>query len=96
MDLADARSMGRECPMCEVKVAIIGMGNCCSSLIQGIHYYRKTKSEDTTGLLTPAPAVSPIRVTRLGVTRVPQRSERDPYLRAKGREFERPVLRPSL
>ena len=27
----------------KVKVAIIGIGNCASSLIQGVHYYKKTK-----------------------------------------------------
>ena len=27
----------------KVKVAIIGVGNCASSLIQGVHYYKKTK-----------------------------------------------------
>jgi len=35
----------------QIKIAIIGIGNCASSLIQGIHYYSKNKS--TTGLLHP-------------------------------------------
>jgi len=26
-----------------INVAIIGIGNCCSSLVQGIHYYKKAK-----------------------------------------------------
>jgi len=30
----------------KVKVAIIGVGNCASSLIQGVHYYRKTEPND--------------------------------------------------
>ncbi len=34
-----------------VKVAIVGVGNCCSSLIQGIQYYRKTEGDDVVGLL---------------------------------------------
>jgi len=29
-----------------VKVAIIGVGNCASSLIQGVHYYRNTEPND--------------------------------------------------
>ena len=29
--------------MGKINVAIIGVGNCASSLVQGIHYYRKTK-----------------------------------------------------
>lgn len=28
----------------EVRVAIIGVGNCASSLVQGVHYYRKAKA----------------------------------------------------
>ena len=34
-----------------IKVAIIGVGNCASSLIQGIHYYRREKAEDAIGLM---------------------------------------------
>ena len=39
--------------MRRIKVAIAGVGNCASSLIQGIHYYRnstslpKTRMENT-------------------------------------------------
>jgi myo-inositol-1-phosphate synthase len=32
--------------MGEIKVAIIGVGNCASSLVQGVHYYRKAKREE--------------------------------------------------
>src|SRR3990172_4937567 len=34
------RSMG------EINVAIIGVGNCASSLVQGVQYYRKAKREE--------------------------------------------------
>ncbi len=34
-----------------IKVAIAGVGNCASSLVQGVEYYRKTGSEE--GLITP-------------------------------------------
>jgi len=34
-----------------IKVAIIGVGNCASSLIQGIHYYRREKADDAIGLM---------------------------------------------
>jgi len=27
----------------KIRVAIAGLGNCASALIQGIHYYRKRK-----------------------------------------------------
>jgi myo-inositol-1-phosphate synthase len=30
----------------KVRVAIIGVGNCASALVQGIHYYRDAKSDD--------------------------------------------------
>jgi len=34
-----------------IKIAIIGIGNCASSLIQGIHYYRNKGPEDAIGLM---------------------------------------------
>ena len=30
----------------KIKVAILGVGNCASSLVQGIDYYSKNKTED--------------------------------------------------
>ena len=37
--------------MSTVKIALVGLGNCASSLIQGINYYRGKSSEDATGLM---------------------------------------------
>ena len=37
--------------MGKIKIAIIGMGNCASSLIQGIHYYNNLDSENANGLI---------------------------------------------
>lgn len=37
--------------MSKIKIAIVGVGNCASSLIQGIHYYRDKTSEDIIGLM---------------------------------------------
>jgi myo-inositol-1-phosphate synthase len=37
--------------MSNIKVAIIGVGNCASSLIQGIHYYRGKVPDDAIGLM---------------------------------------------
>ena len=34
-----------------IKIAVIGVGNCASSLIQGIHYYRNKNGGDATGLM---------------------------------------------
>lgn len=34
-----------------IKIAIVGIGNCASSLIQGIHYYRGKNAEDAIGLM---------------------------------------------
>ncbi|MGD8731244.1 MAG: inositol-3-phosphate synthase, partial [Anaerolineales bacterium] len=30
----------------KVRVAIIGVGNCASALVQGVEYYKNAKSED--------------------------------------------------
>jgi myo-inositol-1-phosphate synthase len=39
----------------QIKIAIVGVGNCCSSLIQGLFYYRnvKNKREFIPGLMHP-------------------------------------------
>lgn len=29
--------------MGSINVALIGIGNCCSSLVQGVHFYKKAK-----------------------------------------------------
>src|SRR3954471_14285186 len=31
----------------KVRVAIIGVGNCASSLVQGVHYYRDAPEDET-------------------------------------------------
>ena len=37
--------------MSKIKVAVIGIGNCASSLIQGINYYRDKEEKDAIGLM---------------------------------------------
>ncbi len=37
--------------MGKIKIAIVGVGNCASSLIQGIHYYREKSPENAIGLM---------------------------------------------
>lgn len=37
--------------MSKIRIAIIGVGNCTSSLIQGIYYYRDKNEQDTIGLM---------------------------------------------
>ena len=37
--------------MAEIKIGIIGVGNCASSLVQGIHYYRDKQSDEAIGLM---------------------------------------------
>jgi len=39
--------------MNSIKLAIVGVGNCASSLLQGIEYYRTNTSKKTAGLLHP-------------------------------------------
>ena len=35
----------------KIKIALIGVGNCCSSLVQGIYYYRDKDPQDMIGLM---------------------------------------------
>ena len=35
----------------KIKVAIVGLGNCASSLIQGINYYRNRNQTDVPGVM---------------------------------------------
>jgi myo-inositol-1-phosphate synthase len=37
--------------MSKIKIAIAGIGNCASTIIQGIHYYKGKKQEDSVGLM---------------------------------------------
>ncbi len=39
--------------MSKIKTAIVGIGNCASSLIQGIHYYRDKDPAEAIGLMHP-------------------------------------------
>ncbi|MDM8544273.1 inositol-3-phosphate synthase [Desulfococcaceae bacterium HSG9] len=37
--------------MGNIKIAIVGVGNCASSLVQGIHFYRNKASDNVNGLM---------------------------------------------
>lgn len=37
--------------MREIRVAVVGVGNCFSALLQGIHYYRSKAAQDAIGLM---------------------------------------------
>lgn len=37
--------------MSKIKITIVGIGNCASSLIQGIHYYQRKSSDESIGLM---------------------------------------------
>jgi myo-inositol-1-phosphate synthase len=37
--------------MTKIRVGIVGVGNCASSLVQGVHYYRKQGEDDAIGLM---------------------------------------------
>jgi myo-inositol-1-phosphate synthase len=37
--------------MAKIKIAIVGVGNCASSLIQGIHYYKHKHPQEAIGLM---------------------------------------------
>lgn len=35
----------------KIKVAIVGVGNCASALIQGIYYYQRNQGQGVSGLM---------------------------------------------
>ena len=35
--------------MGSIRVAVVGVGNCASSLVQGVHYYRDADDGDANG-----------------------------------------------
>lgn len=37
--------------MDKIRIAVVGVGNCVSSLLQGVEYYRQKNSEDAVGLM---------------------------------------------
>jgi len=37
--------------MNKIKIAIVGIGNCASSLVQGIEYYKHKDAKDAIGLM---------------------------------------------
>ena len=37
--------------MSKIRIAVVGIGNCASSLIQGIEYYRHKKDDEHIGLM---------------------------------------------
>ncbi len=39
--------------MSKIRIAIAGVGNCASALVQGLEYYRSANSEDVSGLMHP-------------------------------------------
>ena len=48
--LPAARKLGKTSAMTDVRMAIVGVGNCASSLVQGLHRYREG-ANDQTGLM---------------------------------------------
>ena len=38
--------------MSKINVAVIGVGNCCSALVQGVHYYRTSSQRSSYGLMS--------------------------------------------
>ncbi len=37
--------------MDNIRIAIVGVGNCASSLVQGIYYYKEKDEDDPIGLM---------------------------------------------
>jgi myo-inositol-1-phosphate synthase len=52
--ITDKRSQTKVAKLSNIKVALIGVGNCASAFVQGLHYYGKLeKTDDCTGLRNP-------------------------------------------
>ena len=45
--------------MSSIRVAIVGVGNCASSLVQGVEFYRDAKPDET------IPGLMPVSYTHL-------------------------------
>ena len=48
----------------KIRIAVVGVGNCASSLLQGIEYYRHKKPEEAPDSCTGTSAVSAPRISR--------------------------------
>jgi len=60
--------------MAKVRVAIIGVGNCASSLVQGVQFYKKAKDDEfVPGLMHVNLGGYHIRVTRTRSAKIFQR-----------------------
>jgi myo-inositol-1-phosphate synthase len=42
----------REFKMSKINVAVVGVGNCCSALVQGVHHYAVSKRKRNVGLMS--------------------------------------------
>ncbi|UCG15363.1 MAG: inositol-3-phosphate synthase [Phycisphaerales bacterium] len=73
--------------MSEIKLAIVGVGNCASALLQGIAYYRHRESADSAGLLHPQ--ISGYRLSDIKVV-----AAFDVDRRKVGRRLEEAVFAP--
>jgi myo-inositol-1-phosphate synthase len=38
----------------KIRIAIVGVGNCASSLVQGLEYYRGANDTEVSGLMHPS------------------------------------------
>ena len=38
--------------MSRINIAVVGVGNCCSALVQGVHYYAAARNEENGGLMS--------------------------------------------
>ena len=49
--VAEPDSVKRTTSMPKINIAIVGVGNCASALVQGIHYYKGKQAGEITGLM---------------------------------------------
>ncbi|MGD8453949.1 MAG: inositol-3-phosphate synthase [Phycisphaerae bacterium] len=70
-----------------IRLAIAGVGNCASSLLQGIEYYRKASRTDTAGLVHP-------RIGGYGIGDITPVAAFDVDRRKVGQPLERAIFAP--
>ncbi len=59
----------------KVRVAIIGVGNCASSLVQGVHYYREAKPDDLSAGMLARPSTQ-VRIIPIALPMFPSLEQR--------------------
>lgn len=77
-----------------IRVAIAGLGNCASMLVQGIEFYKKMGNEYTKGLITPV--IGGYKITDIEVVTAFDVSKNKVGKDISEAIFERPNITPRI